>query len=407
MSEKKEETRLRAIRIELKPTRQLEDWCVRAKNLYNVATYIVRQEFFNKKRWMQYTELYHTLKDHECYLALKEVTDSYIPQQLLRQVEQVWRGFFRSVKAWKKEPQKFKSKPHLPKYKTKDGQHLLIFTRGRIRIRQQKILFPNNMMKRGMPTFDLKCFPFSSEAILRGRLVPYYDRYVLELICEVKEEPYPYPIQGSTAIGVDLGVNNLVTTSDGIIVKGGVVKSISQYFNKQLARYSSMSTKYNQKTSTKRIIRLQRRRADKIHDFFHKTSRFIIDYCLENNISTIIVGYNEQWKQKSSLGRRNNQNFVQIPFLKLVQMLEHKGSLAGITVVRVPEAYTSIRCSHCGHTSRSNRRSRGLYVCRSCGSRFNADHNAARNILLSSSQVVLPTGVSPRLTDSRCVTHHI
>ncbi|MHA1974698.1 MAG: zinc ribbon domain-containing protein [Candidatus Hodarchaeales archaeon] len=88
-------------------------------------------------------------------------------------------------------------------------------------------------------------------------------------------------------------------------------------------------------------------------------------------------------------------------------MLEHKGSLVGITVVRVPEAYTSIRCSHCGHTSRSNRRSRGLCVCRSCGSHFNADHNAARNILLSSSQVFLPMGISPRLTDSRCVTHPV
>ncbi|MHA1971355.1 MAG: zinc ribbon domain-containing protein [Candidatus Hodarchaeales archaeon] len=124
-------------------------------------------------------------------------------------------------------------------------------------------------------------------------------------------------------------------------------------------------------------------------------------------MSTIVVGYNEQWKQKCSLGRRNNHNFVQIPFLKLVQMLEYKGSRVGITVLRVPEAYTSIRCSHCGHISRSNRRSRGWYVCCSCGSHFNADHNAARNILLSSSQVVLPTGVSFRLTDSRCVAHPV
>ncbi|MHA1973110.1 MAG: zinc ribbon domain-containing protein [Candidatus Hodarchaeales archaeon] len=144
-----------------------------------------------------------------------------------------------------------------------------------------------------------------------------------------------------------------------------------------------------------------------MHDFFHKTSRFIIDYCLENNISTIVAGYNEQWKQKCSLGRRNNQNFVQIPFLKLVQMLEHKGSLVSITGLRVTEAYTSIRCSHCSQISRSNRRSRGLYICRSCGSHFNADHNAARNILLSSSQVILPTGVSSRLTDSRCVAHPV
>ncbi|MHA1972523.1 MAG: RNA-guided endonuclease InsQ/TnpB family protein [Candidatus Hodarchaeales archaeon] len=401
------EQKLRAVRIELKPTKQSRDWCVRAKNLYNVATYTVRQEFFKKKRWMQYTELYHTLKEHECYLALKDITDSYIPQQLLRQVEQVWRGYFKSLKVWEKEPQNFKGRPRPPKYKPKNGQHVLLFTRGRVRIRKQKVLFPNNMMKRGMPTFDRTLFPFGEEALLRGRLVPYYDRYVLELIYEVKEEPYPYPRQGSAAIGIDLGVNNLVTTSDGIIVKGGVVKSINQYFNKQLAKYRSKATKYNKKTSTKRILRLQRHRANKIHDFFHKTSRFIIDYCLQNNISTIVVGYNEQWKQKCSLGRHNNQNFVQIPFLKLVKMLEHKGSLVGITVVRVPEAYTSIRCSHCSQISRSNRRSRGLYICRSCGSHFNADHNAARNILLSSSQVLLPTGVYSRLTDSRCVAHPV
>ncbi|MHA1973100.1 MAG: hypothetical protein ACTSW1_08910, partial [Candidatus Hodarchaeales archaeon] len=70
------EQKLRAVRIELKPTKQLRDWCVRSKNLYNVATYTVRQEFFHNKRWIQYTELYHMLKKHECYLALKDITDS-------------------------------------------------------------------------------------------------------------------------------------------------------------------------------------------------------------------------------------------------------------------------------------------------------------------------------------------
>ncbi len=96
------------------------------------------------------------------------------------------------------------------------------------------------------------------------------------------------------------------------------------------------------------------------------------------------------------MGKRTNQSFVQIPHEKLVHMLEYKAKLVGISVVRVSEAYTSQQCSCCGIIDKRNRCSRGLYLCRSCGLRLNADHNAAINICnrLSVDNQVIPSDSS-------------
>ena len=237
--------------------------------------------------------------------------------------------------------------------------------------------------------------------------MPFYDRFVLELIYEVEPSPNLPDLQPTRIIGLDLGVNNLVATSDGLLIKGGVIKTINQRYNKQLAKYRALAAQQNQSPWTKRILRLHRQRTNKLADILHQTSRQLISYCQIHQIGTIVVGYNPQWKQQCNLGRRTNQNFIQIPFLKFVRMLEYKASRVGIQVLRRTEAYTSQRCSHCGVLSSINRHCRGLYQCRSCGIRLNADTNAACNIrqnyLLSfpSSQVVLrkapifPRGFSP------------
>jgi putative transposase len=118
------------------------DLCTRAKNLYNYATYQVRQEFFDTGKWLQYTTLYHQIKHEPVYLALKEISDSYLPQQVLRQIEQNWRSYFNAVKIWKKYPSKFQGQPRLPRYKPKYSLHMLNFPRPRVRIRGTEILCP-------------------------------------------------------------------------------------------------------------------------------------------------------------------------------------------------------------------------------------------------------------------------
>jgi putative transposase len=368
------------IRMQMKSRPIFVDLCTRSKNLYNYATYLVRKELFTTGKWLRYLTLYHQLKYEPVYLALQEISDSYLPQQVLLQIEKSWKGYFNAMKVWKKDPTKFLGRPRLPSYKAKNGLHMLHFPRPRVRIRGEVILFANNLMKRGFPTFPLGTLPVTDKTCAGARLVPFYDRFVVEILYEVHKPAIPITTNPSRSIGIDLGITNLIATSDGLLVKGGVVKTINQWYNKQLAYYKSLAKKHNSQETTKRILRIHRVRANKLTDAFHQTSRIIINHCVTNKITTIVIGYNPRWKQHCNLGKRNNQSFVQIPFHKLVHMLEYKAKQVGISVVCVSEAYTSQQCSSCGIIAKNNRRSRGLYVCRSCRLRLNADHNAAINI---------------------------
>ena len=401
------------IRMQMNSRPIFMDLCTRSKNLYNQATYRVRQELFTTGNWLQYTALYHLLKHEPVYLALQEISDSYLPQQVLRQVEQVWRSYFSALKVWKKDLSKFLGKPNLPGYKPKNGLHMLNFPRPRVRIRGAEILFARNLMARGFPTFSVGKLPVTKDTCTGARLVPFYDRFVIELLYEAQVQSFPSFKNPPGAIGIDLGITNLVATSDGLLVKGGVVKTINQWYNKQLAHYKSLAKKLNQQLTTTRMQRMHRNRANRIRDYFHQTSRIIINHCLQNNVNTLVIGYNARWKQQCKLGKRTNQSFVQIPFYKLVHMLEYKAKLVGITVITVNEAYTSQQCSSCGIIDKRNRRSRGLFLCRSCGLRLNADHNAATNILqrLPADVKVVPSvSSSPAcsvLPDRGCVTHPV
>jgi hypothetical protein len=109
------------IRMQMKSRPIFVDLFPCSKNLYNRATYLVRQKFFTEGKWLQYATLYHQLKHEPVYLALKDISDSYLPQQVLLQVEQTWRSYFNAIMAWKKDPTKFLTKPCLPRYKPKDG----------------------------------------------------------------------------------------------------------------------------------------------------------------------------------------------------------------------------------------------------------------------------------------------
>ena len=118
----------------------------------------------------------------------------------------------------------------------------------------------------------------------------------------------------------------------------------------------------------------------------HKVSREITNQLVSSGVSTFVIGYNKGWKQDVNLGKRTNQNFVQLPFLMLVNMLKYKCALAGIRVVLREEAYTS-KCSFIDDEPvekqaeyKGRRKHRGLFVS-SDGRKINADINSAGNIL--------------------------
>lgn len=146
---------------------------------------------------------------------------------------------------------------------------------------------------------------------------------------------------------------------------------------------------------------LVRDRNNKVNDYMNKAARKVIDYCIVNNIGTLVVGYNETFQRSSNLGKVNNQNFVNIPYGGLRFKLEYLCKLNGIHFVKQEESYTSkasfwdkdkISVYNDNNSKKylfsGKRIHRGMYQ-RTNGSRLNADVNGALNILNKSNVVSL------------------
>ncbi len=189
-------------------------------------------------------------------------------------------------------------------------------------------------------------------------------------------------------MGIDIGINNLcavvTTEGDSLLINGGPLKSINQYFNEKKADLQSKLPK-NQFTSNQ-ITNLTNKRNNKIDNYLHKTSKFIIDYCLTKNIVKIVIGENDNWKQEVNIKKDSNKNFVDIPLVKLIHQIQYKAKLQGIEVIIIKEDYTS-KCSFidnediCKHDEYLGERiERGLFKTKE-GYLINADINGAFNIL--------------------------
>ena len=140
------------------------------------------------------------------------------------------------------------------------------------------------------------------------------------------------------------------------------------------------------KKTSKRIYSITNKRNNKVKDYLHKSSRKIVNFLVSNNISTLIIGYNEEWKQNINLGRTNNQSFTNIPFYTFINQLDYKCKLEGINVKFIEESYTS-KCSFLDGESLEEhenylgkRIERGLFKSAK-GKLINADLNGSLNIL--------------------------
>ena len=223
------------------------------------------------------------------------------------------------------------------------------------------------------------------------RIVPKIGCYVIEVIYNVNETKVK---QNQKVAAIDLGLNNLATivTNDGnnpILISGKKVKSINQYYNKMTSKKKALLP--SNVFTSKSLDRLWLKRNNKITYEFHKITKFLATYFDERDVCKVIVGNNSGWKSGINIGRRNNQNFVNVPYTKFISQLTYKCQLLGITVITREESYTSkasfldyetVPNYHEGMTcSFSGRRTkRGLY--RSHARKINADVNGAYNIMI-------------------------
>jgi len=318
------------------------------------------------------------MKEKEEYQKLKVIAGAQTPQQLLKIVDATWQGYKEAKKDWKLNPEKYLGKPKIPNYLPKNGHFIVVWCKQQVRIRSGKLRIMKRLMNQGFPEIPVDKLKVTDVNLKNVRLKPFYDKFILELVYE-KKIVKKKKRNKQKVLGMDFGVNNLIATSDGSIIKGGIVKSINQYYNKQKAKIQKRLKKQGLYISIKKQ-KLLRWRYNKLQDYLHKASQSIIQHCVKNHYTTIVIGRNPNWKQNINIGRRNNQNFSSIPFNKLIQMIQYKAEAEGIEVIFVTEEYTSQTCSCCGYCSKKNRKYRGLFVCRRCQIVLNADVNAARNI---------------------------
>jgi putative transposase len=396
---------VRTEQIWIESTDILSDLCHASKNLWNESNYVVRQLFTQKDKdgnrtgsYMKYSDLDYLIKNKsDNYQKLNGATS----QQILKILDRSWKSFFEVIKEWVKNPDKFLGRPKLPGYKRKDGEFLLVFTNQQVKIKDGYLKFPkklkelNRNIKKGIEGIKTR---LDDETNLREvRIIPKGEEYVIEIIYKIEE--HQLNLNKENVIGLDFGLRNIVTISNNIgikpvCIKGGVLKSINQFYNKRLAELKTIYSKQEiivdnkkrQRLTGPAIQILTNNRNKKIKDVMHKYSRFIIDYCIRHNIGTIIIGHNDNWKQEINLGKRNNQNFIQIPFYQLSKMIEYKGEEIGIDIREQDESHTS-KCSFLDEESVEHhdvyvgkRVSRGIF--RSKIEKYiNADVNGALNII--------------------------
>lgn len=367
-------------------TDQLDDLFKVSNNLWNQALYVFRQRLDSDGTWLWYNDMDKIMKqtlnlNGECNYRLLKAQCS---QQILRTLDKSIKAYCKSIKDWKKHPEKYKAMPRMPSYRKRGGMYNLFYTKQCESIKDWQIRLSKNLLI-AIP----QCEKYGEQAskFSQIRLIPERGKVKVEIVYD--KELAASDVDKNKYASIDLGIDNLATmvTSEGCFIWSGKhLKSYNRYFNKELARLQSVKDLQGIKRSTKRIMALYAKRDKHFEDVFHKVSRQIVDVLVEKRIGTLTVGYNVGWKQSTDMGKRNNQKFVQLPFARLTSYLGYKCKMAGIDFIEHEESYTS-KCDAlaleevCKHENYLGKRvKRGLFRS-SVGKIINADQNGALNIL--------------------------
>lgn len=388
--------------LSCKQYQMLREMCALSKNVYNESLYNIRQHYFSEGAYLRYEANYPLMKTSENYKKL----GANVAQQSMRVADYAFKSFFGLLKLAKSG--KYESwKIRIPHYLPKDGLCKLCFTQaqitdGKFRVPTSKEIRSkyNEKILIGIPP------QLRDKKINQIHIIPKHNGHFFEVRYMFEdEETESLKLNKSKALGIDLGINNLATcvTNEGksFIIDGKKLKSINQWYNKELARLSSIKDKQNIKSYTKTQYLITRKRNNRIQDYVYCSAKKIVNYCIDNRIGNIVVGYNDGFQRNTNLGRVNNQKFVMIPYGKIKSRIEYLCSVYGINFVQQEESYTS-KASFFDNDEMpkwnpqnpkqgnfsGTRITRGQYRT-SSGYTFNADVNGALNILRKSNLVDL------------------
>ena len=320
----------------------IDGFCFNAKNLYNHANYLIRQEFVSNGNWLRYADLDKTLKADTAYPDYKNMPTAQSAQQLLRVLDTNWKSFFKSIKDWKNNKDKYLGRPKLPKYKDKNGRCVLTLTNQEVKLKDGILQFPK--IFNGFTIKPLFITKENYVSFQQVRFIPKLNYIEVEVIYNAE---IPKIIDNNNRYySIDIGLDNLATVTNNFgeqpfIINGKGLKSENKYYNKLLAHYKSIAMRMSKKYSTNRIQSITEKRNQIVDNYLHQASRYIVDKACNDNISVIVIGNNKDWKQRSVMNKRVNQSFIQIPYIRLIEMIQYKAEEHGISVMLTEESYTS------------------------------------------------------------------
>ncbi len=355
--------------------------------LYNIVNYSINKGE-NKP---VYTKLDEQFRNNwHC-----DFLHSHNRQHCLKLLAQNWKSYFRSLNDYKNNPSKYNGMPKPPKYKYLDSNpNEIIFTNYAIRIKNGNLLLSLSKKMKSMYKVDNLKFELSDKVQsfvnmdsiqqIKIKRESVSNRWYLIVVYnkECKNN------NGKNVMSIDPGLDNLaaITFKDSnknYLINGKPLKSKNAYYNKEIARLSSIRMKQvgsEKFKNTNRIKALRINRRNYIVDYLHKASRQIINIALDENVGTIVIGDIKNIKQNSTI-----KSFVQIPVQRFVNMIEYKAKLEGINVVKINESYTS-GCSavdleeiNKSNYNKSRRVYRGLFKGKKTS--INSDINGSLNIL--------------------------
>ena len=356
---------------------EIDNLCWLSKNLYNSTLYNVRQYYFENKKLLKYQVINKIYVDtnNEDYRALP----SKVAKHTQMLVEHNFKLFFGLLKL--KAKGKYNKPVKIPKYlNKKTGRQVVHYEKGAISFKEQghiKLSKTNIKIKTNL----------TKDKVQFVRLVPKNNHIIIEIGYNVIEKEI---IQNNNILAIDIGVNNIAscvtTNGEKFLINGKPLKYINHNYNKRITDIQSKLKITHNKNKSRYKSNITNKRNNRINDYLHKITTYIVNQAVSNHIGTIVVGYNKEWKQDTNIGSINNQNFVNIPFYKFISMLDYKCKLKGIIFKRITEEYTS-KCSFVDdeeiakHTTYAGRRiNRELFKTKK-GIIINADVNGAYNIL--------------------------
>ena len=384
----------------------LREMCRYSNNLYNYGLYCIRQHYFNTKTFLAYESNYHVCKNNENYTMLQ----AGVSQQILRVVGRSFKSFFNLIKKAKGGDYRFQD-IRIPHYRKKGDLFVLVLQKNSIAISNGflKIPMSNEFRKSHSGKDILIPFPkrLEGKELKEVRILPcnngrfFRIQYVYEQLTE------SLSLNANNMLGIDLGIDNLATcvptNGTPFIMDGRKIKSINHRWNQEKARFQSISDKQGVKGGkTKRIYTITNKRNRRMNDQIKKTARYIINYCINNNIGTVVVGYNKGFKLSPSIGKINNQNLAQLPLGDLRLAVSYLCERYNMRYIEQEESYTS-KSSYIDNdilpiyqpeqpykgTFMGKRVYRGLYKSAN-GVTINADVNGALNILRKANGGTLP-----------------